>query len=59
MAEAEDACMKVDLVSRIERTCWKYSECDVDIVAKYYGVQNLKLSCCQRDICNGSPMIGG
>nr|XP_020638493.1 CD59 glycoprotein [Pogona vitticeps] len=55
----QDACIKVDLGSRIEKDCWKYSDCDVDKVGEHFNVKNLKLSCCQKDLCNGSPITVG
>ncbi|XP_033005996.1 CD59 glycoprotein-like [Lacerta agilis] len=39
--------------------CWKYSNCEIDFIEKEFKTGNFKFHCCQKDLCNGSPITAG
>ncbi|XP_028584175.2 CD59 glycoprotein-like [Podarcis muralis] len=55
-----DSCILVNLgTGRNISTCWKYSNCEIDFIEKEFKTGNFKFHCCQKDLCNGSPVTAG
>ncbi|XP_025945165.1 F-box only protein 3 isoform X3 [Apteryx rowi] len=54
----EDTCLQMKFGKLRTFSCWKTSQCNVNDIAVFFQLDNFDYFCCQRDLCNKSPITG-
>ncbi|KAM3856945.1 CD59 glycoprotein-like [Vipera latastei] len=53
----EDTCLIVYDGPKNISQCWKYSDCDVNVISKHFSTKNFRYRCCQWNLCNDAPNV--